>query len=96
MRVFLPLSLLLVISASSVDSFAAIAEVETKATPTVWQNSDSKTLGEYGVDRIICVDGLKLFQTIGPAWGDGAAPMVSTVQLYEERGGKVVPAKCAK
>lgn len=47
-------------------------------------------------DRVLCVDGLKLFQTIGPAWGNGASPVVSTIQLYEERGGKVFPAKCAK
>ncbi len=40
------------------------------------------------VDRVICVDGLKLFQT----WPVGYP--ASTIQLYEERDGKVVPAQC--
>ncbi|MES9882656.1 MAG: hypothetical protein ABW185_17455 [Sedimenticola sp.] len=51
---------------------------------------------------VLCVDGLKLLQTVGPtaggAWGNGAGfnlnPSVSTIQLYEERGGKVVPVRC--
>ena len=49
---------------------------------------------EWFGDRVICVDGLKLFQTVGPGWGAGANPAISTIQLYEERDGKVVPAKC--
>ncbi len=50
---------------------------------------------------VICVDGLKLLQTVGPAasgaWGSAGYnlnPAVSTVQLYEERDGRVVPVRC--
>ena len=68
---------------------ASILEAERAKMPTGAQRLTT-------LDRVICVDGLKLFQTIGPAWGEGAAPVVSTIQLYEERGGKVVPAKCSK
>ena len=56
-----------------------------------------------GVSRfVLCVDGLKVFQTIGPAaggiWGSSGYNLnqaVSTIQLYEERNGKVVPATCS-
>ena len=50
---------------------------------------------------VLCVDGLKLLQTVGPtasgAWGSAGYnlnPAVNTVQLYEERDGRVVPARC--
>ncbi|MDD2462828.1 MAG: hypothetical protein PHI97_02420 [Desulfobulbus sp.] len=44
-----------------------------------------------GRDRLLCVDGLKVFQTwVTPGGGAG----VSNIQLYEVRNGKVVPATC--
>lgn len=51
---------------------------------------------------VLCVDGLKLLQTVGPtaggAWGNGAGfnlnPSVSTIQLYEDRDGRTVPVRC--
>lgn len=46
------------------------------------------------VDRILCVDGLKVFQTIVLGVGTGSGAGVSTIQLYEERDGKTVPATC--
>lgn len=48
----------------------------------------------YGSDRIICVDGLKIFQTIAFGYGDGTGAAVSNIQLYEEKNGKVVPVRC--
>ena len=45
-------------------------------------------------DRVICVDGLKVFQTIvfGFAREGGAA--VSNIQLMEESNGVLVPVRC--
>lgn len=56
-----------------------------------------------GISRfVLCVDGLKVFQTIGPAaggiWGSSGYNLnqaVSTIQLYEEKDGRVVPATCS-
>jgi hypothetical protein len=45
-------------------------------------------------DRILCVDGLKVFQTTAIGYGKGAATAVSNIQLYEENNGKVVPVRC--
>lgn len=42
------------------------------------------------VDRVMCVDGLKVFQTA--SYYKGVA--ISTIQLYETKNGKVVPATC--
>lgn len=46
--------------------------------------------GLGGIDRVLCVDGLKVFQTA--TYGQGTA--VSNLQLYEEKNGNVVPVRC--
>ena len=46
------------------------------------------------VDRVLCVDGLKVFQTIAFGYGDGTGAAISNIQLYEEKDGKVVPVRC--
>jgi len=70
--------------------------------PAVAISSDIKELANagadehrYGSDRIICVDGLKIFQTIAFGYGDGTGAAVSNIQLYEEKNGKVVPVRCS-
>ena len=45
-------------------------------------------------DRILCVDDLKVFQTIAFGYGNGTGAAVSNIQLYEEKNGKVVPVSC--
>ncbi len=63
---------------------------------------EHKRMRVIGLRRfVLCVDGLKLLQTVGPAaagaWGSAGYnlnPAISTVQLYEERDGRVVPARC--
>ena len=55
---------------------------------------DGDLLGTSWVNRVLCVDGLKVFQTIANGRGQGTGVAVSNTQLYEERNGKVVPAKC--
>ncbi len=47
-------------------------------------------------DRVLCVDGFKVFQTIVFGFkGDGGAG-VSNIQLMEEKDGKLVPVRCSK
>lgn len=45
-------------------------------------------------DKILCVDGLKIFQTVAFGYGDGGGAAISNTQLYEEKNGKVVPVRC--
>jgi len=45
-------------------------------------------------DRVLCVDGLKVFQTLSYGYGNGSGAAVSNIQLYEEQDGKVVPVRC--
>lgn len=45
-------------------------------------------------DKILCVDGLKVFQTVAFGYGDGGGAAISNTQLYEEKNGKVVPVRC--
>lgn len=51
--------------------------------------------------RTLCIDGQKFVLTYGWAAtgtikGGGAGGGVSVIQVYEEKGGKVVPAKCSR
>jgi len=45
-------------------------------------------------DRLVCVDGLKIFQTVAFAYGNNSGAAVSNIQLYEDKNGKVVPVLC--
>lgn len=47
------------------------------------------------VDKVLCVDGLKVFQTIAFGYGQASGAGVSNIQLYEEKSGKVVPVRCS-
>jgi hypothetical protein len=51
---------------------------------------DHTPAGGLVADRLLCVDGLKVFQT----WVAYSGAGVSNIQLYEVRNGKVVPATC--
>ncbi len=68
---------------STTAAFAAIDEIE-------------RTLrtGLGVIDRVICVDGLKLFQTTSIGGGATTVPTISSIQLYETKNGKVIPATC--
>jgi hypothetical protein len=46
-------------------------------------------------DRVLCVDGLKVFQSLSYGYGNGSGAAVSNMQLYEEKDGKVVPVHCS-
>lgn len=59
------------------------------------RNSDiSRHVKGHSTDRILCIDGMKVFQTIAFGAGNGYGAAVSNIQLYEEKKGKVVPATC--
>jgi len=45
-------------------------------------------------ERLLCIEGLKVLQTTVFSFSDGTGAAVSTIQLYEERNGRVVPASC--
>jgi hypothetical protein len=46
-------------------------------------------------DRILCVDGFKVFQTIVFGFVQDGGASVSNIQLMEEKDGKLVPVRCS-
>lgn len=59
------------------------------------RNSDiSRVVKGHSTDRVLCIDGMKVFQTIAFGAGNGYGAAISNIQLYEEKNGKVVPATC--
>ncbi len=59
------------------------------------RNSDiSRHVKGHSTDRVLCVDGMKIFQTVAFGAGNGYGAAISNIQLYEEKNGKVVPATC--
>ncbi len=47
-------------------------------------------------DRILCVDGFKVFQTIVFGFAKDGGAAVSNIQLMKEKDGKLVPVRCSK
>ena len=47
-------------------------------------------------DRVLCVDGFKVFQTIVFGFINDGGAAVSNIQLMEERSGNLVPVRCSK
>ena len=45
-------------------------------------------------DRVLCVDGFKVFQTIVFGFVKDGGAAVSNIQLMEERSGNLVPVRC--
>jgi len=46
-------------------------------------------------DRVLCVDGFKVFQTIVFGFVQNGGAAVSNIQLMEEKNGKLVPVRCS-
>ncbi len=46
-------------------------------------------------DRVLCVDGFKVFQTIVFAFDERGGSAVANIQLMEERNGALVPVRCS-
>ena len=47
-------------------------------------------------DRVLCVDGFKVFQTIVFGFVNDGGAAVSNIQLMEERKGTLVPVRCTQ
>ena len=47
-------------------------------------------------DRVLCVDGLKIFQTIVFGFVKDGGAAVSNIQLMEEKNGNLVPVRCTE
>ena len=47
-------------------------------------------------DRVLCVDGFKVFQTIVFGFVKGGGAAVSNIQLMEEKNGNLVPVRCTE
>ena len=46
-------------------------------------------------DRVLCVDGFKVFQTIVFGFVKGGGAAVSNIQLMEDKDGMLVPVQCS-
>jgi len=46
-------------------------------------------------DRVLCVDGFKVFQTIVFGFVNEGGAAVSNIQLMEEKDGKLIPVRCS-
>jgi hypothetical protein len=46
-------------------------------------------------DRVLCVDGFKVFQTTVFGFVQDGGASVSNIQLMEEKDGKLVPVRCS-
>jgi len=80
--------IILLISLGSVAlSFAEIKELERERGGSDLQNVH---------DRVLCVDGLKVFQTIVFGFNKNGGAAVSNIQLMEEINGNLVPVRCSK
>ncbi|MCI5123227.1 MAG: hypothetical protein D3925_01805 [Candidatus Electrothrix sp. AR5] len=47
-------------------------------------------------DRVLCVDGFKVFQTIVFGFVKDGGAAVSNIQLMEEKEGRLVPVRCSE
>ena len=47
-------------------------------------------------DRVLCVDGFKVFQTIVFGFVKDGGAAVSNIQLMEEKNGNLVPVRCSE
>ena len=47
-------------------------------------------------DRVLCIDGFKVFQTIVFGFIKDGGAAVSNIQLMEEKDGRLVPVRCSK
>ena len=80
-------AVLLVFLGSICSVNAEIKEIHTKRGGSGLQNVH---------DRVLCVDGFKVFQTIVFGFVKDGGAAVSNIQLMEEVTGNLVPVRCSK
>ncbi|MGD9250786.1 MAG: hypothetical protein PVG19_06155 [Desulfobacterales bacterium] len=78
-------AVLLVVLASAAFVTAEIRQIHRERGGADLQNVN---------DRVLCVDGFTVFQTIVFAFDDKGGSAVSNIQLMEEKNGKLVPVRC--
>jgi hypothetical protein len=78
---------LLVVLGSLALVFAEIRETQRKRGGPDLQNVH---------DRVLCVDGFKVFQTIVFGFVKDGGAAVSNIQLMEEKKGNLVPVRCTE
>jgi hypothetical protein len=87
MKKFLSVGVVLLVILGSVPLvFADIREIQRKRGGRDLQNVN---------DRVICVDGFKVFQTIAFGFAEDGGAAVSNIQLMEDKDGKLVPVRCS-
>ena len=79
--------LLLVVFETISSATAGITEIEKERGGSGLQNVH---------DRVLCVDGFKVFQTIVFGFVKGGGAAVSNIQLMEEKNGARIPVRCSK
>ena len=79
--------ILLACMGSAATAFADIDQIERERGGSDLQNVH---------DRVLCVDGFKVFQTIVFGFTKGGGAAVSNIQLMEEENGNLVPVRCSK
>jgi hypothetical protein len=88
MKRFLCVGVILLLCLGSVASaFAEIKETEKERGGSDLQNVH---------DRVLCVDGFKVFQTIVFGFIKDGGAAVSNIQLMEEKNGILVPVRCSE
>ena len=85
-KVYLVVIVLLVVLGSVALVFADIRETQRARGGSDLQNVH---------DRVLCVDGFKVFQTIVFGFVQDGGAAVSNIQLMEEKDGKLVPVRCS-
>jgi hypothetical protein len=78
---------LLFLVLTSTSAFAGIKETDKERGGSDLQNVH---------DRILCVDGFKVFQTIVFGFVNDGGAAVSNIQLMEEKNGNLVPVRCSE
>ena len=86
--------LIFVLTLFSYPLLTIAAEIKELALSTPRPHAGEKHEGDHVDDRLLCVDGLKVFQTATFGFGIGSGTAVSNIQLFEVKDGKVVPATC--
>jgi hypothetical protein len=79
--------ILLIVLGSAALVFADIRETQRERGGSDLQNVH---------DRVLCVDGFKVFQTIVFGFRKEGGAAVSNIQLMEEKNGTLVPVHCSK
>ena len=86
-KIYYVLFILLACMGNAATAFAEIDEIEIERGGSDLQNVH---------DRVLCVDGFKVFQTIVFGFTKGGGAAVSNIQLMEENNGKLEPVRCSK